>query len=306
LTNWLRESLRDWESKMAITRGIILAGGSGTRLHPLTLAVSKQLLPVYDKPMIYYPLSTLMLAGLREVLIITTPADEPLFRRLLGTGAQWGMSIQYVVQPSPDGLAQAFVLGSAFLEHGPGALILGDNLFHGPGLAALLKTASGRASGATVFAYQAKDPQRYGVVEFDDKGKAVALEEKPAQPKSNWAVTGLYFYDDKVCEMARHLKPSARGEYEITALNQLYLEAGTLTVERLDEDYSWLDSGTCDSLLESSNFVQMTQHRLGAAIGSPDQIAYRNGWIDADQFRSLAKDFAKTTYGKYLMQGEGF
>jgi len=286
---------------MAITRGIILAGGSGTRLHPLTLAVSKQLLPVYDKPMIYYPLSTLMLARLREILIITTPADEPLFRRLLGTGAQWGMSIQYVVQPSPDGLAQAFVLGSAFLEDGPGALILGDNLFHGQGLADILKTATGRASGATVFAYQAKDPQRYSVVDFDDKGHAVSLEEKPAHPKSDWAVTGLYFYDDKVCEMVTHLKPSARGEYEITALNQLYLEAGTLTVERLGGDFSWLDSGTCDSLLESSNFVEMMEHRLGVAIGSPDQIAYQNEWIDADQFRALAKDLAKTTYGKYLM-----
>jgi glucose-1-phosphate thymidylyltransferase len=286
---------------MAITRGIILAGGSGTRLHPLTLAASKQLLPVYDKPMIYYPLSTLMLAGLREILIITTPADEALFRRLLGTGAQWGMSLQYVVQPSPDGLAQAFVLGSAFLDGGPGALILGDNLFHGHGLADLFKKAVGRASGATVFAYQAKDPERYSVVDFDDKGQAVSLEEKPAQPKSSWAVTGLYFYDHKVCELARHLKPSARGEYEINDLNQLYLEAGTLTVERLDGNFSWLDTGTCDSLLESSNFVQTMEHRLGVAVGSPDLIAYQNGWIDADQFRSLAKDFAKTTYGKYLM-----
>jgi glucose-1-phosphate thymidylyltransferase len=287
---------------MTITRGIILAGGAGTRLHPLTLAVSKQLLPVYDKPMIYYPISTLMLAGLRDILIITTPADAVFFRRLLGDGSQWGMQFQYVTQPSPNGLAQAFVLGSAFLEDGPGALILGDNIFHGPGLADICKKAAARTSGATVFAHPVEQAERYGVLEFGHDGRAQSIAEKPAHPKSNWAVTGLYFYDDQVCRMAKGLKPSARGEYEITDINRLYLEASALTVERLGAEFAWLDSGTFDSLLDSSNFVQAAQKKLDAVICSPDLIAYRNGWIDAEQFHALAASHAKTSYGEYLLK----
>lgn len=285
---------------MAITRGIILAGGSGTRLHPLTLAVSKQLLPVYNKPMIYYPLSTLMLAGLREILIITTPEDQSQFQRLLGDGGQWGMRFDYVVQPEPNGLAQAFVLGRKFLNDGPGALILGDNLFHGHGLTDLVGRAAARDAGATVFAYHVEDAQRYGVVEFDDKGRAISLEEKPARPRSNWAVTGLYFYDARVCEMAARIRPSARGEYEITDLNRLYLEAGDLQVEKLGRGFAWLDTGTHDSLMESSNFVQVLEHRQGASVASPEEIAFHNGWIDAGQLRARAELLAKTPYGRYL------
>lgn len=287
---------------MAITRGIVLAGGSGTRLHPLTLAVSKQLLPVYNKPMIYYPISTLMLAGLRDILIITTPEDQPQFQRLLGSGTQWGVRFEYVVQPEPNGLAQAFVLGREFLADGPGALILGDNLFHGHGLTELARRATSRDEGATVFAYHVEDAHRYGVVEFDKGGRAIGLEEKPVQPRSNWAVTGLYFYDARVCGMAARIKPSARGEYEITTLNQMYLEAGGLHVEKLGRGFAWLDTGTHDSLMESSNFVQVLEHRQGSSVSSPEEIAFSNGWIDIAQLRALAAVLAKTPYGRYLQR----
>jgi glucose-1-phosphate thymidylyltransferase len=264
------------------------------------LAVSKQLLPVYNKPMIYYPISTLMLAGIREILIITTPEDQPQFRRLLGSGAQWGMRFEFVAQPEPDGLAQAFVLGREFLEDGPGALVLGDNLFHGDGLTGLVRRAAAQAEGATVFAYHVNNPSAYGVVEFDGGNRAISLEEKPKEPRSNWAVTGLYFYDARVCEMAARVTPSARGEYEITSINQMYLELGALKVEKLGRGFAWLDTGTHDSLIESSNFVQVLEHRQGGSIGSPEEIAFNQKWIDAGQLKSLAAALAKTPYGQYL------
>lgn len=283
-----------------ITRGIILAGGSGTRLHPLTLSISKQLLPVYNKPMIYYPLATLMLAGIRDVLIITTPQDQDQFVKLLGDGSRWGMNLDYVVQPSPDGLAQAFILGRDFLRAGPGALILGDNLFFGAGLQELLKRAAGRETGATVFAQPVVDPERYGVVSFDATGRATAIEEKPANPSSHWAVAGLYFYDDQVCDIAANVKPSPRGELEITSVNEAYLEMGQLNVERLGRGYAWLDTGTHDALAEAGEFVRSIEHRQGLAICSPEEIAFRNGWIDADALRRLAEPLIKTDYGRYL------
>lgn len=283
-----------------ITRGIILAGGSGTRLHPLTLSISKQLLPVYNKPMIYYPLATLMLAGIRDILLITTPEDQDQFRKLLGDGSQWGLSLQYVVQPSPDGLAQAFTLGRDFLRAGPGALILGDNLFFGAGLAERLRQAAARDTGATVFAQPVADPERYGVVSFDARGKATAIEEKPANPSSHWAVTGLYFYDDQVCDIAASIKPSPRGELEITSVNEAYLQMGQLQVERLGRGYAWLDTGTHDALAEAGEFVRSIEHRQGLAICSPEEIAFRNGWIDAEALRALATPLMKTSYGRYL------
>ena len=281
-------------------RGIILAGGSGTRLYPVTQAVSKQLLPVYDKPMVYYPLSTLMLAGIREVLVISTPQDTPRFAELLGDGSQWGMRITYTVQPSPDGLAQAFVLGKDFIGDRPSALVLGDNIFYGHDLVTAVRQADQRARGATVFAYHVHDPERYGVVEFDAARRAVSIEEKPAAPKSNYAVTGLYFYDDQVCEIAASIRPSARGELEITDLNRRYLAQGQLQVETLGRGFAWLDTGTHDSLHEASAFIATLQKRQGLMIACPEEIAYVNGWIDAAQVERLAAPLAKTGYGRYL------
>jgi len=281
-------------------KGILLAGGAGTRLHPATLAVSKQLLPVYDKPMVYYPLATLMLAGIREVLLISTPQDTPRFEMLLGDGSAWGMRIRYTVQPSPDGLAQAFVIGRDFVGGGPSALVLGDNIFHGHDLVRLLQDANAQTSGATVFAYHVKDPQRYGVVAFDAKGNATSIEEKPQQPKSNCAVTGLYFYDGEACDIAATLKPSPRGELEITDLNRRYLESGRLQVQTMGRGFAWLDTGTHESLLEAAQFIQTLESRQGLKVACPEEIAWRSGWIDTEQLLALAAPLAKTGYGSYL------
>ncbi len=285
---------------MSKRKGIILAGGSGTRLYPLTQAVSKQLLPVYDKPMIYYPLATLMLAGIREVLIINTPHEQALFQRLLGDGSQWGLDIRYAVQPSPDGLAQAFVIGRDFVDGRPSCLILGDNLFYGHGLTALLRRAGAREHGATVFGYYVTDPERYGVAEFDADGHVVGLEEKPAEPKSNYAVTGLYFYDSRACDFAADLVPSPRGELEITDLNRCYLEDQSLMLEPLGRGYAWLDTGTHDSMIDASNYIATIESRQGLKVCCPEEIAYLNGWIDAETVLKQAEPLAKTGYGRYL------
>ena len=283
-------------------KGIILAGGSGTRLHPATLAISKQLLPVYDKPMVYYPLSVLMLAGMREVLLISTPQDTPRFQALLGDGSRWGMSLSYCVQPSPDGLAQAFILGRDFIGGGPSALVLGDNIFHGHDFAQLLVRADARRAGATVFAYHVHDPERYGVVEFDSAKRALSIEEKPQRPKSNYAVTGLYFYDQQVCDIAARIKPSARGELEITAVNAMYLQQGELDVEIMGRGYAWLDTGTHDSLMEAGQFIATLEKRQGLKVACPEEIAYRSGWISAAELETLAAPMLKNSYGQYLMQ----
>ena len=283
-------------------KGIILAGGSGTRLYPITQAISKQLLPVYDKPMIYYPLSVLMLAGIREVLVINTPHEQPLFQHLLGDGSQWGMRIEYAVQPSPDGLAQAYLIGRDFVAGEPSCLVLGDNIFHGPGLTAILKRADARREGATVFGYWVSDPERYGVAEFDADGRVIGLEEKPLKPRSRYAVTGLYFYDGRASDFADRLKPSARGELEITDLNRMYLDEGSLHLEQLGRGYAWLDTGTHQSLLEASNFIETIETRQGLRICCPEEIAYGNGWIDAGQLTDLARPLAKNGYGQYLQR----
>lgn len=282
-------------------KGIILAGGSGTRLHPATLAVSKQLLPVYDKPMVYYPLSTLMLAGIRDVLIISTPQDTPRFEQLLGDGSQWGMNLSYAVQPSPDGLAQAYTIGADFVGNNPSALVLGDNIFYGHLFHQLLANAQKRPCGATVFAYHVHDPERYGVAEFDAEGRVLSLEEKPLEPKSNYAVTGLYFYDNQVVDLVRDLKPSARGELEITDLNKLYLEQNQLHVEIMGRGYAWLDTGTHDSLLDASQFIATIESRQGLKVACPEEIAFRQKWIDAEQLARLAQPLAKNGYGQYLL-----
>ena len=282
-------------------KGIILAGGSGTRLYPITKAISKQLLPVYDKPMVYYPLSVLMLAGIREVLVINTPHEQALFRNLLGDGSQWGMKIEYAAQPSPDGLAQAFLIGRDFLAGGPSCLVLGDNIFYGHGLTELLQRADAREQGATVFGYWVRDPERYGVAEFDASGKVVGLEEKPAKPKSNYAVTGLYFYDGRASDFAAGLKPSPRGELEITDLNRCYLDDDSLQLEKMGRGYAWLDTGTHESLVEASTYIETIEKRQGLRVCCPEEIAFHNGWIDADQLRALAAPLAKNGYGQYLL-----